>query len=97
MLVNGKDVDNYTALRCIALGTQVAWSSVLIIRPLSLQAYRLNLQWINVIFSTVVHRRSRAPLFRGKNFCLSLNCPYHMTRTAPRAISLENHKKKGPV
>ena len=22
---------------------------------------------------------------------------YHMTRTAPRAISLENHKKKGPV
>ena len=22
---------------------------------------------------------------------------YHMTRTAPRAISLENHKRKGPV
>ena len=22
---------------------------------------------------------------------------YHMTRTAPRAISLENHKKKAPV
>ena len=22
---------------------------------------------------------------------------YHMTRTAPRAISLQNHKRKGPV
>ena len=22
---------------------------------------------------------------------------YHMTRTVPQAISLENHKKKGPV
>ena len=25
------------------------------------------------------------------------NANYHMTRTAPRAISLENHKRKGPV
>ena len=26
-----------------------------------------------------------------RNWC------YHMTHTAPRAISLENHKRKGPV
>ena len=31
-------------------------------------------------------------LRRSKN-----NLYYHMTRTAPRAISLENHKRKGPV
>ena len=26
-----------------------------------------------------------------------MNLIYHMTRTAPRAIALENHKKKGSV
>ena len=29
--------------------------------------------------------------------CRQHNFIYHMTRRAPRAISLENHKRKGPV
>lgn len=44
VVVNKEDVNNYTALRCVVSRTQVVWSSVLIIWPLTLHVYRLNLQ-----------------------------------------------------